>query len=329
MIVRKTLSVKNSVHKASIEVELDSLEMSYVQAHGEPKVDLAGAIPFTPSTPSTPSGTLSFDIEGDIGTVPVAGSSSFNAGLDAYELNGSGTFNNGRTNHPGFFKAKQEVIGDFRIRARLDHAHDYLADPSAADGFLIGLGVFLDDDVDAAGVIFGWGGHQSPLGINLWHRAAAAGAFSTVNSVARSSPNGIYFEIVRDSDSLTFKYSTDNGESWATIGTVTITQQTLRVGLFLNSGVAAAAFAIMSNVELVSLPTEEVNSFTIANGPDLVLLRSQAPHEFQLDGKVDSEAEAKVIGWSAEIETRLKTAKDTLLTKANPTLTDQTTIKQF
>lgn len=329
MIVRKTLSVKNSVHKASIEVELDSLEMSYIQAHGEPKVDLAGIIPFTPSTPSTPSGALSFDIEGDIGSVPEAGSSSFNDGLDAYELNGSGTFPTARTSHPGFFKAKQEVIGDFRLRARLDHASGHLADPSASDGFLIGLGIFLDDAAGAPGAILGWGGHNSALGINLWQRTVLDAAFSTINSVARTSPNGIYFEVVRDSDSLTFKYSTDNGDSWATIGTITITQQTLRVGLFINSGVATTAFAILSNVELVSLPTEEVNSFTILNGPDLVLLRSQSPHEFQLDGKTDGEAEAKVEGWSEEIEDRLKAAKDTLLTKANPTLTDQTSIKQF
>jgi len=329
MIVRKTLSVKNSVHSAAVEVELDSLEMSYVQAYGEPKIDLAGAIPFTPSSPSSPSGELELGTSTDIGTVPASGSATFNEGIEAYEVLGSGTFDTNLTTHPGFFFGNAEVIGDFRIRTRLDHADDHLADPSSSDGFSIGLGIFQGDEVDDAGVLFGWGGNHNPLGINLWHRATDGANASLVNSVARSSPNGIFFEVVRESDTLTFRYSTDNGDSWATIGTVTITQQALRVGIFVNSGVASNAFAIMSNVELVSLPTEEVNSFTISNGPDLVLIRSQAPHDFQLDGKTDSEAEAKVAGWAAEIIDRLKTAKTDLLTEANPTLTDQVSTQQF
>jgi hypothetical protein len=332
MIIRTTKSVTNKVYSATLSVEFSTLETEFAKAYGEPKIDLNGQIPFSPTAPALPPGQITLSAEADMGTVPVSGGANWNDGLDAWEVVGSGTFPNLLDDTVGFYKHAEEVVGDFEFVARLDHvgggSFDAGDDPTLKDGFRVGLMLSYGDDTDGPQVILGWGAHNSGYNMALWHRPTAGTAFSVVNEISRSSPNGLYFRLTRTSLTLLAEYSLDNGDTWNTIGSTTLDRQAWRVGLFANSGNSDAVEAIMSNVSLTQTPVEDVNVFTIG-GENRVLMRSQSPHTFKLDGKLDTEAENKVDGWAAEIKDRLIQAKSDLFAQNdNPTADIGETVEQ-
>ena len=74
MLIKTTLSVSDKVYAASVDVESDALETSYFQAYGEPKIDLAGVIPYVPASPQQPPGQIDLDSTVELGTPPAAGS---------------------------------------------------------------------------------------------------------------------------------------------------------------------------------------------------------------------------------------------------------------
>lgn len=320
--VTTQLNVSNLVYKGTVAVEFDSLDSSYAVAYGEPKVDLSGSIPFIPPSPQQPPGQIELSLETDLGTVPVAGSATEVAGLGGdLEVVGSGTFPTALDDTNAFFKHAEEVVGDFEMKTRIDAAWGGLitngTDPATVDGFRIGLALYDGDESDDPSVILGWGSHNSAFNIALWERANKGGAYNEVNTVAKSSPSGIWLRFTRESAALTCEYSLDNGETWATIGAVTLSKQVYRVGLIVSSGDTTAVTAQFSGTSLTNTPVEDVNSFTI-EGSNQVYLRSQSPHTFSLDGKVDPLAEHKVIGWMEEIKNRISTAMTDLRTNPNP-----------
>lgn len=47
MIVFVTNDQKNNLFSASVQTEADSLDMAYMDAYGEPRIDTSGTIPYT------------------------------------------------------------------------------------------------------------------------------------------------------------------------------------------------------------------------------------------------------------------------------------------
>jgi hypothetical protein len=138
-----------------------------------------------------------------------------------------------------------------------------------------------------------------------------------VAGVNIASVSGLRLLVVRADASLTYKYSTDNGITYTTLGTSTVTASSVRAGLFANSGLSTLATVLVDEYVITSSPSN-VSSFTIAGGPNLRYIRSQAPHTFRLDGKVDPDAKAKVRGWVAEVVRRISVAKTALLANQDP-----------
>lgn len=333
MNITTTNTVANSVYKTSIGVELSPLEDQYVKSYGEPMISLTGLFPYTPSEPQAAPGQIELDLTTDIGSPGVPTIVNVNEGLGgAIELGAQGTFVTALTDTVGGFHGASEVVGDFEFVARLDGVDGGFPstgnDPSANDGFRLGLMLWDGDESDDPSIILGWGSHNSAYNIALWNRANKGGAYSEVNSVAKPSPAGIYLRLTRVSATLTAAYSLDNGETWATLGVATVSKQTYRIGLFANSGDVTPIVATFSNVSLTNTPVEDVNSFTIT-GTKQVLIRGSQPHTFMLDGKIDSQASEKVAGWAAEIKDRLTTAiQDLLADNDNPTSTNTSVTEQ-
>jgi hypothetical protein len=323
MLISIQKTVSNKLHTAQVSVTTDALENEYFTAYGEPKIDLAGEIPFTPTAPSIPPGQITLDEEADLGQPGASGSADELTALDALEIQGAGKFPALLDDSVGFFKHAREVTGDFEMRARIDDIDggliESLVDPTTVDGFRVGMALFDGDEGDDPSVIFGWGSHHSGRNLVLWHRTTKGGAYSAINTLARSDYRGLFLRLVRNSLTLSAYYSIDNGSTWSLMATTTLAVQSYRVGLFVNSGVAdELTTAVISNLTLTALPVEDGNVFTIEGGPLLAFMRSQAPHVFSLDGKTDPEAENKVAGWADEIKQRLVTAKSTLFSQNTP-----------
>lgn len=324
MIAKTKLQIVNSVYQASVAVELDAVDTKYVAAYGEPRVDVAGVIPYV-SDLATPQTALAFDTAQDIGTVPVAGSNALlpAVGVRGYSISGSGTFltNTAIVTNAGYFKGKLEVIGDFEIRVQLLSAPD-VPDASIADGYGIGLGVF--DSLATAGepvTLLTWGAHRGAPRISHRRRTTAGGSLTEVAGVAQASVTGVYLRIQRVSGVMTAAYSLNAGSTWTSLGTSTSALESVSVGFFVNSGDSGAQVATVTDLLLQTLP-DEVTEFTIKGSPNLRYIRSQSPHTFQLDSKVDPDAEAKVKGWISEITERLTDAKDVLFTNEDPSVAD-------
>jgi len=323
MLIQTTKSVANSVRRASIAVDLTSLEQSYCDAYGEPQIDLNGTITYVPSSEQTPPDQIPMAVNEDIDTPPLAGSAANDSGLglNGLVLKGSGVFPHALDSDVGFLHYALEVTSDFECKANLLSVHGGLAtsgtDPSTVDGFRAGIAVRFGADDDAPGLIFGWGSHNTAFNVALWQRTVAGAAYTIVNQVARSTPYGVFLRLTRTSLDCKAEYSFDNGTTWVTLATVTLSQQTYRVGLFVNSGTTGLATALFNQVSLTPEPSGNPQTFTIA-GTKMVYIASQSPHTFAQDGKTDPQAEAKVAGWATTIQARLAAAKTTLLLNPQP-----------
>lgn len=329
MLIKTSTKSANKVWSGTVEVEADALEQQYFTAYGEPQIDLAGDIPYVPNAPALPPGQITLDSESDIGTPPVSGEAVDEPGIDGLNIKGSGVFPTNTEDTVGFFKFTQEVVGDFEFKCRIDYVDGGLidsgADPTTVEGFRVGLMLQYGDGSDDPAVLFGWGSHLSAFNLALWHRLATHGQFAEINSVSRDNYRGLFLKLTRESLSLKAEYSTDNGQTWNMLATTTLQRQAYRVGLFINSGTAELANALITNLSLTQSPVQNVNIFTIGGSPKLAYMRSQAPHTFALDGKVVEEAENKVKGWVAEIQSRLSAAKTTLFQNPSPLDSDKVT----
>ncbi len=325
MIITKTIEAQAGVYKGSVAVEVDPVETSYFTAYGEPRIDRVGTFAYVPTVPQT---SLAIPLTaGDIGTVAVAGSVNFNPGLAGYELTASGVFPATVSANPGMFHQNAQVIGDWEFMFRIDHVQGFI-DPVATDGFMLGIGVFTAPGDAAPGLLFGWGGSQSALGIQYRRRTTEGGAMPSVATFARTNPHGILLRAARVSENITLSYSLDNGLTFTQLAVATIALPGVAVGLFFNSGQATAGYAIVTQLSFQTLPSTAPNTFVLAGGPVLVPVRSSSPHQFSLDSAVDADARAKVTGWTTEIASRITTAKQALLTKPSPTAVSLPTVSQ-
>jgi hypothetical protein len=335
MITKHSLTVQNLVYAGTVTTELDSVEMAYVQAYGEPRIDLNGMIPYTPPAPDAPPGGITLDSETDVGTPPVSGESDDNPGLgDALVVKGSGVFPNLLDDTVGFFKFAEEVVGDFQFTTRLDFFNGGLfeedgADPTVVDGFRTGLMLQRGTNSNGPAILLGWGSHNSAYNLALWHRPTEGGAFTEVNVVSRDNPSGIYLRLTRTGITLVAEYSTDNAKTWNILGSTTVQYQSYRAGLFINSGTTELADATFTNTLLTNDPEQVEYEFEI-KGERRVYVRSNSPHTFQVDGKVDSEAHAKVNGWLQEISKRSGDAiRDLLANNEDPSTVGGSQVERY
>lgn len=315
MILTKTINALAGVYTASVSVTVDPLETDYFSTYGEPRVDLAGTFTYIPEVPQV---SLAIALTpGDIGTVTVPGTVSYNAGLAGYELTASGQFTSGVANNPGLFYRNDQVIGDWQFVMRIDHVQDVVA-PNASNGMLIGIGCFTGAGDQAPGFIFGWGGSQEAPAIEVRQRTTQGGNLTKVAGIARASSHGILLKAVRTSDNVALSYSLDNGVTYTTLTTVTIALAGVVTGLFFNSGLTTAGYAIVTQLSFQTLPASAPNSFVITGSPQLAYLRSNSPHEFSLNSALDADAKAKVIGWADGIVSRITAAKTQLMARPSP-----------
>lgn len=327
MLIKRVPSAVNNVYSVSIDVTVDSLEATYMAAYGEPRIDLAGVIPYN-GIP-TPSSVAPLNITTDIGTVPVAGSVAAQPGVGpkAKLLLGSGTFPSGLITNPGLFHGADDVIGDFQADATLLSATP-IPNVSAADGFGVGLAVFEEPGDGQPGLILGWGGHNSGYKVFLWRRSTVGGALTEVAAATLASPTGLRLRIVRSSQNLVCSYSLNGGASYTTLSTVVVAKTAVRVGAFANSGTSQVIQALIDDFAIQILPITSGSSFTIGGSPNLAYIRTNAPHVFSLSATTDPEAEAKVKGWGDTIVARIAAAKGALLANPNPSVSAQTTYTQ-
>jgi hypothetical protein len=324
MIITKDIVLVNRVARAAVSIELTPYESRFVAAYGEPQIDLRGAFNYVPSAqqPATAPGLIALSSVVDLGTVPVAGTSTANAGLGAgtLEVSGSGTFTTNVEDNPGCFVNAPTVNGDWEFVARLDTAVG-VVNPAAANGFVIGLALFTSPGEDAAGITLGWGGHNGPYEISLRQRIHNHGSLARVAGVTRTNPNGITLKLKRVSTQIFAFYSLNNGATFTALGDALImTAASLRVGLFVSSGLSTAASTIFSKISLTEASAPAAGTFIVTGGPELVMLRSNAPHRFEISTALDSDALAKVRGWADGIANRCEAAKTALLGNAEPSI---------
>ncbi|MGC4016596.1 MAG: Calx-beta domain-containing protein [Luteolibacter sp.] len=184
------------------------------------------------STSTTTASTATFDnvtitpypspwVTADIGTTGVAGRSEFFNNV--HTLNGAGVV--GGT-ADGFRYTYQALTADGDITVRI---------PTFANtGTSSRIGVMIRDTlaVDSRHVFIGTDGS----GAFTWtRRTAAAGSTTTSNSGTATAPN-VWVRLTRVGNDIT-AYSSTNGTTWTTVGTVTMTLSTnCYIGLSVGSG---------------------------------------------------------------------------------------------
>lgn len=159
-------------------------------------------------------------VTGDIGTTGIAGRSEFFNNV--HTLNGAGVV--GGT-ADGFRYTYQALTADGDITVRI---------PSYGTSSGSRIGVMIRDTlaVDARHVFIGTDGS----GAFTWtRRTATAGSTTTSNSGTATAPN-VWVRLTRVGNDIT-AYSSVNGTSWTTVGTVTVTMASnCYIGLSVGSG---------------------------------------------------------------------------------------------
>ncbi len=316
MLITRTLSTAAGVVTSSVDVKLNELESQFAAAYGEPKVDRAGVFAYVPEYTEVPQ--LDLSAFSDLGAPPVAGSLASVSGLPqrSYQLQASGALAVDGLTNQGSFANAPEVIGDFEFVACLG-----MTALEAAQSF-IGIAMFTAAGDDAPGVLFGWG-NLGTKRITLRQRATVGGALLEVATTSLADPTGLSFRVIRSGNTVTTAWSL-NGTTWNTLGSVTVSTQSIQVGLFGASGTAALVASVFQGLSLSNTLSEDASHFTIAGSPDLHFIRTDAPHKFSLVLAVEPEAKAKCKAWGEQMTSRLSLAKDSLLTNPNPT--DTTTV---
>lgn len=319
MIVKTSLNVINRVYSAALATELDVQETRFSRAYGEPQVNVAGVIPYDAGDPPPPQ-DLVFNIEQDIGPAAVGGVAVYNAASQNWEIEAAGVLGVNQATVSGFFKGYMDVVADVVVETQLDFI-DELPDEGMAQDYLVGISVLPGTDAspDLAGLFFGWGEYGGVRGIWAFEKEKGQDGTLLGSLVARSNPSGVFLRVTRTSADVLLSYSLNNGQTWQEFESTTVDSVAPRMGFFTSSGdTAATVTALFSKVRSQTQPIPTPGTFVIEGGPTMRLIRSQSPHTFSLDGKVDPEAQAKVVGWAAEIRGRLEAAKDTLMANPDP-----------
>lgn len=323
MLITSQTKAVNLVFTGSMGVEFDTLEGEYAKAYGEPSIELGGVIAYTP-LPSGPD-ILAFDTSIDIGAGASGGSATPVPGY------GSGGLDvRGRGGMPGsllldcsgFFTGRQNVTTDFTLESQLllQVPGATLTLPAPTEGLVMGLALFEALNAGAPTIFFGvvqpTGGS---LELAIHQRPTTGGALVRKAGVALSSYMGVMLKIVRAGATFAFTYSLDGGTTWQTMtAAVGATASSYAAGLFVNNGSQTLSDSLNRALfDGTVLRKGTLGYFTILNAGS-ALLRSQSPHQFSLDGKVDPEAENKIHGWLAAIRRRSIDAKTALMANDNP-----------
>lgn len=322
MLLTSQVTAINLVYTGSVSVELDSLENAYVKAYGEPTIALGGQIPY--ETLSNGSDVLPFDTSLNIGVAASGGFATPLPGLGAgaYDLVGRGGMPSLAGSVSGFFYGRSAVSTDFTMVSRriVAIAGDTATPPAPTAGMVQALAMF--ESLTTGGPVIFFGLVQLPDGaleLAVCRRAIADDELVRVAGITLSSYDGLLLRIIRTGTSLAFAYSQDAGVTWTTLqAAVSASAATYAVGWFLNNGSMTLSDSINRMlVDSTVLQKGLLGYFSYLNA-GTALFRSQAPHQFSLDGKVDPEAENKVKGWVAEIRARLIAAKTALMAQENP-----------
>jgi hypothetical protein len=331
MLISAQLKASNLVYTGSITVDPDSLESAYIKAYGEPLLPLGGDIPYTPITGSPD--VLSFNLSTDIGTVTGGGVATVpGLGTGGYAIQGRGGMPISPTTLDGFFYGRDSVSTDFTLRTQLITTVPgaTLTSPAPAEGLVTALALFETVSTNGTTILFGViqpkGGTKE---LAVYQRSTVSGVLTRIAGVVLSSYDGLYLQITR-STTLEFSYSVDNGTNWIVL-TAAVTgalASSYAAGLVVNNG----SLTLLDDtskvyVENTLLRKGDLGHFNILNA-GYALMRSQSPHQFFLDAKIDPEAENKVKGWMAEMRTRLISLKDVLMANDNPLNDENVTVEQ-
>lgn len=179
---------------------------------------IADAVRLAPAT-SLPSGWAA----GDVGTVSVAGGSSYNGGL--FTVNGSGSTIGGTAD--SFQFASRTVGGDCTITARVVSQTN--TSPYARAGVMIRSGLGADAMFANALVTPG-------NGLYLISRSTTAATAATASAGAGAAP--YWVRVTRTGDVFT-AYKSADGTSWTQMGT----PKTIMMGASVNIGLAVCSYS--------------------------------------------------------------------------------------
>lgn len=330
MIINTKLGVINHVHRATLEIELDAQESRFVKAYGEPRVDIAGVFPYEAQDPPAPEALL-FDIEEDIGSSVVGGSTLFNTASHNWEITAAGSIAAGLSGVHGFHKGVRDVLADIRFETQIDYV-DAELEVATAD-YIHGWAILpgFDASANLPGVFFGWGSYDGQRGIWAFEKEANEDGTLIGSLVPVQYANGVFLRIERTGSTFILKYSLNNAETWSVFAEVHVAAKAPRIGLFTSSGDTnntATSKALFSRIATTTNPPAIPGTFEILGSPSMRYIRSQSPLSFQLDGKVDPEAEQKVVGWAIEMKARLEHAKVTLLGHPDPGMNPTASMRQ-
>jgi RHS repeat-associated protein len=206
----------NSWSSTSITVSIPSAAISGpMVVMVAPSMNSSNPVVFTVTSQPLPSGWL----DADVGTVGIAGSSSYANGT--FTVNGAGVILYGAND--AFHFVYQPLSGDGTILAQVNI-------PAAAQ---TEAGVMIRQDLDsasAAGATVFYGTH-----VEFDARTVEDGNISYVNGIYNlSSP--YWVELVRSGNSLT-SYAAPDGVNWTLIGSQTVNMApNVYVGLVVNGG---------------------------------------------------------------------------------------------
>lgn len=180
----------------------------------------------------------------DIGTVAVAGSTTFETSGGIYTLKGAG--NDIFFTADGFQYALTQLNGDGEIRARVTSQTN--TNPWAK------AGVMFRENLTAGSrhaMMF-----TTPTGAGngfgmVWRPTANAATTYAGGPALNAAPNN-WVRLVRSGSTLT-TYASANGTAWTTVGVTTLSglPSNVYVGLALTSGSSQAATATFDNVQIV------------------------------------------------------------------------------
>ena len=160
-------------------------------------------------------------LAGKIGTVNLAGSSSFLSG--SYTLSGSGVLTG---NADGGYFVYQTLSGDGEIIARIDQMQN--TGTSSRVGVMI-RNTLASNAQYTAMTATGTGAYR-------WSRRTAAGAKSTVSNHGNGTLPNVWVRVTRVGNTFT-SFTSANGTTWTSVGSVTMTLNTnCFVGLYVASG---------------------------------------------------------------------------------------------
>ena len=224
--------IVNSWSNTSISITIPSSATSGpLVVSVAPGMDNSNAVVFTVTSQPLPSGWL----DGDVGAVATAGSSTYANGV--FTVNGAGAQVGGTAD--AFHFVYQPVSGNGSIVAQV---------VSMPSGTGAAAGVMIRETLDPAAAN-GTAADFVPYGayIQFSVRSTAGGSTSYPGTASGTTPP-YWMELTRSANTIS-SYASPDGVNWTLIASQTVTMaQDVYVGLAVNSGTSSLATATFANV---------------------------------------------------------------------------------